>query len=408
MKNENIIPVKFDPALFNKLLWKLEKAKTRFVINYGGSGSGKSFTQTQYEIIKCLQSKETLLVTRKYASTLKHSVIALFRRILTDWNMENLFHENKSDQVITFPHNNSQILFKGLDDTEKIKSIAGITRIWMEEANEFTQDDFNQLNLRLRGRENLQLTMTFNPIDENHWIKKTFFDSSQYEDQTTIIKTTYQDNRFIDEVYKQELERYLNIDPNYHRIYARGEWGVLDDARIFRTWPFADFPEREARNIVYGLDFGFSSDPAAVTRVAMWDGSLYVDEVVYQSGLTNNELAKLVKQDGYKGEPVFCDSAEPKSIRDLNLFGLKAFPADKGKGSVNQGIDFLKRTTIYISPRSRNIEKENLFYKWQKDKLGNYLPIPEDAHDHAISSIRYAVSSGVFLNPAKSMGRVFF
>ena len=192
------LTIEFDPALFNPLFYRLKEAMTRFVINYGGSGSSKSWTQTQHEIIKAIQSKETILITRKYASTLKHSVIALARRILTDWNLSALYIENKSDQVFTFPHNGSQIIFKGLDDTEKIKSIAGITRIWMEEMNEFTQDDFNQLNLRLRGRENLQITGTFNPIDENHWIKKVFFDSHQYDDQTTIIKTTYKDNRFID------------------------------------------------------------------------------------------------------------------------------------------------------------------------------------------------------------------
>jgi phage terminase large subunit len=237
----------------------------------------------------------------------------------------------------------------------------------MEEMNEFSQDDFNQLNLRLRGRENLQITGTFNPIDENHWIKKVFFDSHQYDDQTTVIKTTYKDNRFIDEVYKQELERYLNIDPNYHRIYARGEWGVIDEARIFRTWPFADFPDEPKMTVVYGLDFGYSQDPAAVVRTTIIGGTVYVDEVLYQIGLTNADLARLIKQDGYHGEPVICDSAEPKSIDDLRKMGIRAIPADKGKGSVNSGIDYLKRNIVYISPRSRNIERENLHYKWKKD-----------------------------------------
>lgn len=400
--------ITFDPAVFNSLLYKLQTAKTRFVINYGGSGSGKSYTQTQWEIIKALQSKETILVTRKFGTTLKHSVIALFHQILTDWNLTELYTENKSDQVITFPHNGSQLIFKGLDDTEKIKSIAGITRIWMEEANEFSQDDFNQLNLRLRGRDNLQLTMTFNPIDENHWIKKVFFDSHEYYNQTKIIKTTYQDNRFIDEAYKDELERYKRIDENYHRIYARGEWGVIDEARIFQTWPFSEFPETPRQIIVYGLDFGYSQDPTAVVRTTIANESVYVDEVIYHTGLNNADIARLIKQDGYHGEPVICDSAEPKSIDDLKRMGIRALSADKGKGSINAGIDYLKRHPVYISPRSRNIERENLHYRWKKDKNGNFLPVPQDAHNHSIDSIRYSMSLGLHERKAKNLDGVFF
>lgn len=406
MNPQKPITIDFDQALFNSLFYKLKKADTRFVISYGGSGSSKSFTQTQHEIIKAFQSKETILVSRKYASTLKHSVIALFRRILSDWNLTEFYSENKSDQVFLFPHNGSQIIFKGLDDTEKIKSIAGITRIWMEEMNEFSQDDFNQLNLRLRGRERLQLTGTFNPIDENHWIKRTFFDSRQYDAQTTIIQTTYKDNRFIDQAYREELERYQIIDPNYHRIYARGEWGFIDDARIFKTWPFAEFPDKA--RVVYGLDFGYSQDPTAVLRTAVVDGDIYLDEIIYQAGLTNADIASLIKQYGYHGEPVVCDSAEPKSIQDLKNYGIKALAADKGKGSVNAGIDYLKRNNVFISPRSRNLERENLHYKWKKDRLGNFLPVPEAAHDHCADAARYAFSLGLHERTAYNLDGVFF
>jgi phage terminase large subunit len=353
-----------------------------------------------------LQGKETTLVVRKYASTLKHSVISLFEKIMTDWKIQELYQENKSNFLFTFPATGSTILFKGLDDTEKIKSIAGITRIWMEEANEFSQDDFNQLNLRLRGRDNLQMTMTFNPIDENHWIKRTFFDNRQYQDQTTIIKTTYKDNRFIDAVYTQELERYSKIDPNYHRIYAMGEWGIIDEARIFQNWEFREYPNELFT--VYGLDFGYSQDPTAIVRVTVYEGCIYVDELVYQIGLNNAEIARLIKQYGYHSEPVVCDSAEPKSIDDLKKMGIRALGDDKGKGSINAGIDYLKRNTVFISPRSRNVEKENLHYRWKKDKNDNFLPVPESAHDHCIDAIRYALSLGLHERKSVSLDGVFF
>jgi phage terminase large subunit len=388
-----VIKLDFDKQIFTPLFFKLQKAQTRFVINYGGAGSSKSYTQTQFEIIKALQRKETILVVRKYASSLRHSVLALFNRILNDWNIQELYNENKSEFAFTFPATGSIILFKGLDDTEKIKSIAGITRIWIEEANELSKDDFNQLNLRLRGRDALQMTMTFNPIDENHWLKKTFFDTKQYESDTTLIKTTYRDNRFIDEVYKSELERYAVLDENYHRIYALGEWGMIDEARIFSTWETRDFPEKA--KYIYGLDFGYSSDPAAMVRTAIIDEVIYIDEIFYRVGLTNADIANLLKQDGYNGEPVICDSAEPKSVNDLKNMGINALSADKGKGSINAGIDFLKRHVVYISGRSTNLAKENLYYRWKKDRNGNFLPVPEDAFQHCIDSTRYSFSLGL-------------
>jgi len=404
------ITLEFGKELFTPLFYKLQKADTRFVINYGGAGSGKSYTQTQHELIKALQQKETTLVVRKYASTLKHSVIALARRILDDWGLNEYYIENKSDFVFTFPATGSTIIFKGLDDTEKIKSIAGITRIWAEEANELTKDDFNQLNLRLRGRDNLQFTMTFNPIDENHWLKKIFFDGHQYDSDTTLIKTTYKDNRFIDDVYKLELERYANLDQNYHRIYALGEWGIIDDARIFTTWETRDFPMSSylTKNVVYGLDFGYSQDPAAAVRTTTYHGEIYLDEVFYRTNLTNSDIANLLKQDGYRGEPVVCDSAEPKSITDLRRMGINAMPADKTKGSVNGGIDFLKRNRVFISGRSQNLAKENLYYRWKKDRLGNFLPVPEDAHNHLCDATRYAYSLGIHDRKTQNLDKVFF
>lgn len=216
--------INFDKRIFNPLFWKIKKANTRFVINYGGAGSSKSYTQTQHEILKCLSGNETLLVIRKVGSTLNDSCVSLFKSILNDWQLSDFYTLNKVEKRITF-NNGSQILFKGLDDPEKIKSIAGVTRIWVEEASELDEADLNQLNTRLRGKnlKNPQLTITFNPIDENHWIKKSFFDVKR--DDTTIFKTTYLDNNFIDDDYKKTLEDFKVYDYNHYRVYALGDWG---------------------------------------------------------------------------------------------------------------------------------------------------------------------------------------
>lgn len=389
-------PVKigFDAKIFNTLFWELREANTRFVINYGGAGSGKSFTQTQFEIIKCLQNKENILVIRKYATTLKNSVIKLFLSILKSWSIPHLWRENKTDRTITFL-NDSYIVFSGLDDPEKIKSIAGITRIWVEEATELSKDEFNQLNLRLRGLDDLQITLTFNPVDEQHWLKKYFFDTETVRAKTTIIKTTYLDNKFIDQAYKEELKSYKEIDENYYKIYALGDWGGITEGRIFSVWetipefPFAD-------GYWFGLDFGYSNDPTAIVKVILKNEVLYIDEICYSKGLVNSEIANTLKAEGYAGEPVICDAAEPKSIQELRYFGVNAIAADKRQGSINAGIDFLKRTKIKVTSRSKNIQNENRFYQWKQDKNGNFINQPKDVFNHSIDAIRYSVSLYLF------------
>ena len=391
----------YQDKIFNQLITKLQKAITRFVINYGGAGSGKSYTQTQHEIIKCLQNKEKLLVIRKVNTTLKDSVISLFLTVLNNWGLSTLYTENKSLQYIQFV-NGSQILFKGMDDPEKIKSIAGITRVWIEEASELTKDDFMQLNLRLRGAENLQMTLTFNPIDEEHWIKKHFFDNADVSERTTIIKTTYNDNKFIDEAYKQELESYQNIDKNYYKIYALGEWGGITEGRIFSLWEQIErFPEIDG--YWYGLDFGFSNDPTAIVKTVTFKDKIYLDEVLYRINLTNADIAKLLFESGYSGQPVICDSAEPKSIVELQLLGINAIGADKRAGSIMSGIDYIKCHKVLVTSKSINIIKENRYYQWKQDKDGRFINQPKDWMNHSIDAIRYAYSIQGFSGKEESV-----
>lgn len=379
-----------DEDLFNGLKFKLSEAITRFILSYGSAGSGKSFTQAQHEITKCLEGNEKTLIIRKYGTTLKDSVVSLITTILDDWGLGTLYTHNKSDQHIRFI-NGSEMLFKGFDDPEKIKSIAGITRVWIEEATELTKDDFNQINLRVRGRDKLQITLTFNPIDEDHWIKKYFFDTPETRERTTILHTTYGDNRFIDEAYKKELESYALIDPNYYKIYALGQWGGLTEGRIFATWDEVDeFPDISGH--WYALDFGYTNDPTGIVKTVKMNQCLYFDEICYRSGLTNSDIAGLFKDEGYKGELVICDSAEPKSIEELRRLGINACPANKGQGSVNTGIDFLRRSKVFITKKSLNIKKENKYYQWQQTKDGRFINTPKDFLNHLIDPMRYAYS----------------
>lgn len=201
--------------------------RNRYLVLYGGAGSGKSVVAAQKMIIRMLEEKShKFLVVRKVANTLRNSVFSLLRGTIADWGLSQLFKINKSDMDITCVNGN-QIIFAGLDDVEKLKSIHGITGMWLEEASEILQEDFQQLDLRLRGQTKnyKQIMISFNPISITHWLKAVFFDAKK--PNSTVVHTTYRDNLFIDDEYKGTLEALKEQDPYYYTVYALGEWGVL-------------------------------------------------------------------------------------------------------------------------------------------------------------------------------------
>jgi phage terminase large subunit len=200
--------------------------QSRYLILYGGAGSGKSVTAAQKIIIRCLEEKgHKFLVVRKVANTMRNSVFSLLRGTIAEWGLSELFKVNKSDMDITCVNGN-QIIFAGLDDVEKLKSVHGVTGMWLEEASEMLQEDFQQLDLRLRGQTKYykQIMISFNPISITHWLKLVFFDLKK--SNSKVIHTTYKDNTFIDDEYKSTLEALKEQDPYYYSVYALGEWGV--------------------------------------------------------------------------------------------------------------------------------------------------------------------------------------
>lgn len=203
----------------------------RYLIYYGGAGSGKSYFIAQ-RYIKAMMDRPmlNLLVVRAVGNTNRDSTFALFRQIVSRWGLSQLFKVNESDLRITCTQTGNSAVFKGLDDTEKLKSITfqkgELTDVWIEEASETLEADFNQLNIRLRGKgTKKQIAISFNPIDVNHWLKKRFFDRK--DDNVTILHTTYKDNRFLDTDYVELLESYRNTDPYYYSVYCLGQWGVF-------------------------------------------------------------------------------------------------------------------------------------------------------------------------------------
>lgn len=224
------VEVNVKKKVFNDIYFPLLTNNSRYLVLYGGAGSGKSVFIAQRYILKLLNSNKcNLLAVRAVANTLRDSVFAELRKVIKSWNLVKLFKINVSDMRITCVNGN-EVLFRGLDDVERLKSITFVngelTDVWIEEASEVLEEDFKQLDVRLRGGTTLkQMTISFNPIDVNHWLKKRFFDRK--EPKATVLKTTYIDNRFLDEEYKELLESYKETDPYYYDVYCRGMWGVF-------------------------------------------------------------------------------------------------------------------------------------------------------------------------------------
>ena len=398
------INVEVEPEVFNKAYLPYLEAEQRTQIFYGGSGSGKSVFLSQRCILDLLKGGRNYLVCRAVGKTIRRSVFNEIRKVIADWNLNNLFSINKTDGMITCV-NGYQILFVGLDDVEKVKSITPekgvITDIWIEEATETEANTIKELYKRQRGGRGTikkRLILSFNPILQNHWIYVTYFSAIGWADDQTvhqderllILKTWYIHNRFLTVDDVRDLEN--ETDPYYYNVYTLGNWGVLGNV-IFTNWRMEDLSSfrNQFVNRRHGLDFGFSSDPAAmpVTHYDQKRKTIYIFDELYEYGLTNDLLAaevlKLIGQDY-----VTCDSSEPKSIAELRKHGVRARPAVKGKDSVLFGIQWLQQQTIIIDIRCINSRNELQQYKWKEDKDGNAIKIPIDKNNHIIDGLRYA------------------
>ena len=378
--------IKIHTRIFNDVYVPYLGNRSRYEIFYGGAGSGKSVFVAQRMLVRAMKEKgHKTLVVRKVAKTNRHSTFALITGIMQRWNIESLFKVNKSDMEITCLNGN-QIIFTGLDDVEKLKSIANITDIWVEEASEISHDDFKQLDLRLRGKTPypLQITLTFNPISALLWHKAYFFDNPK--DNTVILKTTYLDNKFLDDEYKQVINNLQHEDTTYYNIYGLGEWGVLGNL-IYSNWEVVSDVPASFDEIIWGLDFGFNN-PSALLKIGIKDGNLYLLDEMYKTGLTNQDLIKELRHRVPTNEAVYADSAEPARIEEIKRAGFRVYPAQK---DVTDGLDFVKRQRLFIHKTCANVIKEIQGYKYKEDKDGNVFDEPVKFADHLMDAMRYAI-----------------
>lgn len=386
--------------IFNPVYIPFINSETRIQIFFGGSSSGKSYFLAGRVVLDTLKGRNTL-VLRNVAKTLRGSCWNEITKAIRAFGLSNLFEVSKTEMVITAKNNQCQILFAGLNDVEKIKSITPVkgvlTDVWIEEATEIAYEDLKQLEKRLRGpsRHTKRLTLSFNPIYREHWIYTNFFgdwDESKTVINTpalSILKTTYLDNNFLTQDDRDALEN--EKDPYYRNVYTLGNWGVLGDV-IFKNWRVEDLSDMNTDKPLFGLDFGFSSDPAAAVKVH-YDRAqkkIYILDELWEKGLTNSQLADTLKP-WVGGHYITCDSSEPKSIKELQNYGVRAVGAKKGPDSVIHGIQWLQGHEIIVDVRCQHTKNELQLYQWRKDKDGQSMRVPEDRNNHLIDALRYCL-----------------
>lgn len=397
------IDVKINPAYLPYL-----NATQGTQVFYGGSSSGKSYFIAQRIVLSNVQGANWLCC-RNVAKTIRNSVFNELMKAISNMGLLKHYSVNKSDMVITNNLNGKQILFAGLDDVEKVKSITPangvLERIFVEEATEIKYEAYKQLTKRLRGVSNIPkyVILAFNPILKSHWIYQTFFgnwqdDKTVYKDRDLlIVKTTYKDNYFLTPDDREKLEN--ESDPYFRNVYSLGNWGILGHV-IFKNWRVEDLSgiKDKLSNLYFGMDFGWN-DPTAIVKLSVDRDrkKIYVLDEIYQQYLRDEDLLRICKK--FIGTNyVTCDCAEPKLIDFLCNGGIRALPAVKGADSIMRGIRWLQGYEIIVDVRCQNFKNEIEQYHFDEDKFGNVLERPVDFMNHLIDSARYATETLQFDN----------
>lgn len=385
---------------------EVNQSRKRYIVEKGSAGSGKSVDAAQEYILRMMRDKgRNLVAMRKSDITNRDSTFAeltgAIYRMFGD-KADLYWQINKSPMKLTCRANGNQIIFRGMNDDkqrEKLKSITfqrgKLTDVWLEEATEFTQADFEIIDDRLRGElppgQFYQIRMTFNPVNKNHWIKKVFFDIP--DENVLTHHSTYLGNRFIDDAYRARMERRRLVDPEGYQIYGLGEWGEIGGL-ILRNWEIKDVSQNlnDYDDIAVGQDFGFNH-ANAILLLGTKDDDIYVLKEVYVFEKDTSEIIPLAS-DIPRNKQMWCDSAEPDRIKMWQKAGFRARGVDKGgsAGSVKAQIDWLKQRRIYVHPHCVNTIKELQQWKWKKDdKSGEYLDEPVPFQDDAMAALRYGV-----------------
>ena len=388
---------------------KFWRFKGRYRVCKGSRASKKSKTTALWFIwhmMKCPESNT--LVVRKVYRTLKDSCFTELKWAINRLGVTGLWDIKESPLEMTYKPTGQKIYFRGLDDPLKVTSITVehgyLCWMWIEEAYEIgSEADFDMLDESIRGaipKESglfKQITLTFNPWNEHHWIKKRFFDKP--DDETLSLTTNYTCNEWLDEADLKVFESMKKNNPRRYRVAGLGDWGIVEGL-IFENWEEKAFDINVIRSMdsvksAFGLDFGYTNDPTALFCGLIDEGAktLWVFDEIYKHGMSNERIAEDITAAGYAKEKITADSAEPKSIDRLRVLGMQRIrKARKGRDSINNGIDFIQDYHIIIHPRCVNFITEISNYTWDVDsKTGKKLNRPIDDFNHLMDAMRYAL-----------------
>ena len=396
------------PELVGKGYRDFWNFKGRYRVCKGSRASKKSKTTALFFIYSMMKYPgANLLVIRKVYRTLKDSCFTDLKWAINRLEVRDYWSVKESPLEIIYIPTGQKILFRGLDEPLKVTSITvetgNLCWAWIEEAYEINKEqDFNMLDESIRGKieEPLykQITLTFNPWNERHWIKKRFFD---VKDENIMAKTTnYMCNEWLDGSDKKLFEDMKKNNPRRYQVAGLGEWGIVEGL-VYENWEEKEFDvneisRREGVKSAFGLDFGYTNDPSAFFcgLIDVANKKIYVFDEIYRNAMKNREIAEEIIRKGYGKEKIVADSQEPKSIDELYDLGLKGIrKSRKGKDSINNGVQYIQDYKIIIHPRCVNFITEISNYMWDKDKFDNPINKPVDDFNHLMDAMRYALES---------------
>lgn len=396
------------PELVGKGYRDFWNFKGRYRVCKGSRGSKKSKTTALFFIYSMMKYPgANLLVVRKVYRTLKDSCFTDLKWAINILGVQDYWSVKESPLEIIYIPTGQKILFRGLDDPLKVTSITvetgNLCWAWIEEAYEINKEqDFNMLDESIRGtvEEPLykQITLTFNPWNERHWLKKRFFD---VEDENIMAKTTnYMCNEWLDDSDKKLFEDMKKNNPRRYQVAGLGNWGIVEGL-VYENWRELEFDvneisKRKGVKSAFGLDFGYTNDPSAFFcgLIDVANKEIYVFDEIYKNAMKNRQIAEEIIRKGYGKEKIVADSQEPKSIDELYDLGLKGIrKSRKGRDSVNNGVQYIQDYKIIIHPRCVNFITEISNYMWDKDKFDNPINKPVDDFNHLMDAMRYALES---------------
>ena len=406
MKTNNELRVSL-PSKIGKGYGAFWKFKGRYRVCKGGRGSKKSTTTAMWIIYNMMKYPlANTLVIRRVFNTHKDSTYTQLKWAVNNLGVSHLWHFSKSPLEATYKPTGQKILFRGLDDPMSITSITvevgHLCWCWFEEAFQvMNEDDFNKIDMSIRGElpEGYfkQITLTFNPWSEKHWLKKRFFDNP--DKNTLAITTNYTCNEYLGDDDRDIFNTMKEKNIRRYKIEGLGEWGIAEGL-VYDNFEELEFDYREISKRAgvvshFGLDFGYTNDPTAFIALLVDKANyeIYIFDEIYKTAMTNKDIYAKINYKGYSKERIIADSAEPKSIEELKRLGLKRIKgARKGKDSILFGIQKLQDYKFYIHPKCENFTVEVNNYVWD-NKDGKVMNKPIDEYNHLMDALRYATEN---------------